>query len=376
MRLDNRFGSWIFALVTFLVPCMTVYAQTSFIVTKLIGDLNDNAEANAKARKELIQMGRQTVPGLIEEIKKYAEGKEDSLISAARCFRVMREMKNDAAVDIAIDILSALTPAIDLSKMTTACPPAQVLLSESLYYISDMFDSPKARVAFLRFVLNSQEKWLCTYQEHQYLILDVFYGIERLVAKKDLEAPALLTKLMNSCPYQYILYSKHLANDGFQTQSVVRYPAGGDAKTFFPDPKFRARIVVMRWLRDLDYKPAVSAIQPLLRSPNKDERDFALIVLEQLADKIASGTGEAAIPSADVVTLRNGDVISGRVGNEVFSIRTSYASLSFKVTEIARIQFQTAATKADDMELRVGDRLAGALVDTEIKVTLKAGGAA
>ena len=76
----------------------------------------------------------------------------------------------------------------------------------------------------------------------------------------------------------------------------------------------------------------------------------------------------------DRILLKNGDMISGMVRNETFSIKTSYASLQFPPDKLASIELEGAGANLDQIVLSVGDKMSGVLETAKIKVQLTAGG--
>ncbi|MBM3271574.1 MAG: hypothetical protein FJZ01_28395 [Candidatus Sericytochromatia bacterium] len=86
---------------------------------------------------------------------------------------------------------------------------------------------------------------------------------------------------------------------------------------------------------------------------------------------IRGGGGPKVI--LDAVRLKNGDTVSGRVLNESFTIKTSYATLTFKRGEVDTITIEGGGNNADEVRLVVGDRVSGVLQDAKVRVRLSGG---
>ncbi len=72
----------------------------------------------------------------------------------------------------------------------------------------------------------------------------------------------------------------------------------------------------------------------------------------------------------DLLTLRNGDTLSGIILNESFTIETTYATLSFPKEEIKRIIFESERAEIQIMELGRGDILRGVIRDEVINIDI------
>jgi len=76
----------------------------------------------------------------------------------------------------------------------------------------------------------------------------------------------------------------------------------------------------------------------------------------------------------DLLTLRNGDTLSGTILNESFTIETTYATLSFPKEEIKRIIFESERAEIQIMELVRGDVLRGVIRDEIINIDIPSAG--
>ncbi len=76
----------------------------------------------------------------------------------------------------------------------------------------------------------------------------------------------------------------------------------------------------------------------------------------------------------DLLTLRNGDTLSGSILNESFTIQTTYATLSFPKNEIKRIIFESERAEIQIMELGRGDILRGVIKDEVINIDIPSAG--
>jgi len=76
----------------------------------------------------------------------------------------------------------------------------------------------------------------------------------------------------------------------------------------------------------------------------------------------------------DLLTLRNGDTLGGTILNESFTIKTTYATLSFPKEEIKRIIFESERAEIQIMELVRGDVLRGVIRDEIIHIDIPSAG--
>lgn len=390
-------------LATMCSLAVPLYGQAPYKVTKLIGDLNDTPESNKKSRQELVKMGREAVPGLVEEIKKYSSLKDGELFSAARCLRVLKEMNSDAGIPVATEMLSALAPK---NFRETSLVP----LSEALDYLSQFSDNKSATTAVYQFISQSPEKWRSKnsfYYRYDYgdgklynwegnlmsnpagfknaawhnnivvnaIGVDVFVPLGNLVAKKHRGAANALRLLFPTLPYQLNLNLVFLHADGF-TPMFKLFLFSGDATTTWIEPKGRPRMLLMKWFSDLGDREACKVIEFLLRSEQKDERDFVLIVLDKIAGSKGPVQGtdiEPSEPIPDLILLKNGDNASGVVLNKSFTIKTSYATLAFEPSKIERITIEGGGANVDVLKLKNGDTFSGVLQDEKVTLQLESG---
>ena len=94
-------------------------------------------------------------------------------------------------------------------------------------------------------------------------------------------------------------------------------------------------------------------------------------------DPDAVAPGEAVAPAAradvDSVTLRNGDMLSGSILTDEFTVQASYGTLTFTSEQLTSIRIEDAAGKTDQFVLKVGDRVSGVLQNTTLEMTLTTG---
>ena len=334
----------LFAITASLVLAATARTQqvSQYRIKKLIGDLNDSPALNKAARQELSDAGKAAEPLLVAEIKKHEDASETSLISAARCLRALQEMKSNAAIVLARDILLIQNP--DKNKTGLA---SRVLVSEALHYLSANLQAPPARKAICRFISDSPEKYendqksysclsrlegvpshegpeaksivgwtTClhdkkvgskkfrwqkagTWRIHtstcdrwirhpsatgHTLFVGVYRVLQSMVEAGCQEAGPLLVTLLKRHPYKVTLYLESLHSDGY-TVGVYTVPAGSKLEREWIDKEGRTRIACLKLLETLNYSKAIPEIEKLLRSEQKDERDYALLVLEHLTEK-------------------------------------------------------------------------------------------
>jgi len=126
-----------------------------------------------------------------------------------------------------------------------------------------------------------------------------------------------------------------------------------------------------------------------LNDPTGRDRDRFLLNLSQwLIGKKVPGAASTevfgaispAVPETeqlkiyDLLTLRNGDNLSGTILNESFTVQTTYATLSFPKDAIKRIVFESEKTEIQIMELRRGDILRGVIKDVVINIDIPSAG--
>ena len=75
----------------------------------------------------------------------------------------------------------------------------------------------------------------------------------------------------------------------------------------------------------------------------------------------------------DRILLKNGDTISGRLLVQHFTIKTSYADLTFKLEQIESVILEGAGQNVEMLVLRSGDKLSGLVGPESIKVKLAGG---
>jgi hypothetical protein len=113
-----------------------------------------------------------------------------------------------------------------------------------------------------------------------------------------------------------------------------------------------------------------------------DNERFAINLDQWLAGYPVPGTSSSIVAeskyanvteSHDMLKLKNGDTLSGRVLTSSFTLKTSYATLSFKVEEISQITIEGGGSNVDVVVLRIGDRLSGMLQEKIVRIKLPSG---
>ena len=80
-----------------------------------------------------------------------------------------------------------------------------------------------------------------------------------------------------------------------------------------------------------------------------------------------------ASSTTDVMTLKNGDVLMGRLQGEKITIQASYAKVGLDVEGITRITFEGDGNNMDVVVLTTGDRLSGTIQDKTVKFKMLTG---
>ncbi len=78
-------------------------------------------------------------------------------------------------------------------------------------------------------------------------------------------------------------------------------------------------------------------------------------------------------PPQDRILLKNGDTISGRILIEAFTIKTSYADLSFELPQVETVILEGAGQNIEVLVLRTGDKLSGVVGPDKVKLRLASG---
>lgn len=80
---------------------------------------------------------------------------------------------------------------------------------------------------------------------------------------------------------------------------------------------------------------------------------------------------ESLAEQKDQLLLKNGDTITGKLLTQKFTIKTSYANLSFNIKKIQSILFEGGGQNIDMIMLRDGDKLSGVVGPNAIKIQLE-----
>lgn len=75
----------------------------------------------------------------------------------------------------------------------------------------------------------------------------------------------------------------------------------------------------------------------------------------------------------DRILLKNGDTISGRILIDKFTVKTSYADLSFDLSQVETVVLEGAGQNIELMVLRTGDKLSGVIGPETVKIELTGG---
>ncbi|MBI9019200.1 MAG: hypothetical protein JEZ07_18265 [Phycisphaerae bacterium] len=86
-------------------PSKSGSAVSKYRIQKLITDLNNSEETNKAAQKELVEIGRQAVPALLEQVKLYVDPSSSNIYKSARALNVIRKIRSPQALPLAKDIL-------------------------------------------------------------------------------------------------------------------------------------------------------------------------------------------------------------------------------------------------------------------------------
>ena len=70
----------------------------------------------------------------------------------------------------------------------------------------------------------------------------------------------------------------------------------------------------------------------------------------------------------DQIILKNGDIITGSIKNDIFTLRTSYGTLQFEAKKIQNINFEGGGQNIDVVILKIGDKMSGVIQEPDIMV--------
>lgn len=75
----------------------------------------------------------------------------------------------------------------------------------------------------------------------------------------------------------------------------------------------------------------------------------------------------------DSIITKNGDILSGTILAEQFVLKTSYAGLTIKTTDIESINLEGSGRNIKTVQLRTGDRISGVTEDKTVEIKLPIG---
>ncbi|MCB1760712.1 MAG: formylglycine-generating enzyme family protein [Gammaproteobacteria bacterium] len=81
-----------------------------------------------------------------------------------------------------------------------------------------------------------------------------------------------------------------------------------------------------------------------------------------------AGTGAAAEPQSDLITMRNGDIHNGRVAERLFRMETLLGSFSVPAALTRKVEFSGGGRQAR-LTTRFGERFVGSFADQQLTVT-------
>lgn len=84
--------------------------------------------------------------------------------------------------------------------------------------------------------------------------------------------------------------------------------------------------------------------------------------------------GGSAIPEADLVTMKNGDVLAGTIETGAFGLRTSYGDLAIAAKDIASILMEGGGQNIEMVHLRSGEKISGVLTNEVFLLQRGSGG--
>lgn len=278
-----------------------VMAISEYRIEKLIEDLNDSKKTNAKARKELVKIGSKAVPTLMENITELIKSDEsEASIRVARAI-ARKELDKIAPEDMAevmkrdkdrskapIRVARALRVLNEMNCSTEAIPLCEKLLlgktgfldevvdNEALRFLYANFNKKSARDIYYNLAIDTQRCFGVLDRRHTGRKLIIFEGIQLMIRHNDPRAEDILIKWLEALPYKAErLTVRVLSKNGYSSDYDNYYV---DMAGF----KQRMRIGCMKLLKRLKSRKALPVIEKFLKSEHADERELALVILEEL----------------------------------------------------------------------------------------------
>ena len=366
--------------ITVMFVLATLPARAAGIEA-LIADLDKSPEANRQAREALLKAGKDTVPALLQTVGGYASLADEACLSAARSLRVLREMGSPEAIPAGVDMLAFVHGDEETRGL---------LLNETLDYLYAFFKDVRARDAYYDLVKNRPSQWLSGQKD--FVKLFVMQGVAAMAENHDPRVDDVLAVLLEKLPYEpprspgevggRWTKTAWLGDDGYtlsrcktiaatyrnRTERGECCAVDGYYRERMLEERGRYRIACLQLAKEYGSKKLSSALEPLLRSRYRAERDLALVAIEALNKKDA-----VAAETFDKVVLIGGDILSGHVENVEFTFVTPYARLTLNRKDIKRIETDADRNKRV-VELYAGDRFTGTMPDADLKIDLKVGG--
>ncbi|MBM3747768.1 MAG: hypothetical protein FJW34_18430 [Acidobacteria bacterium] len=86
-----------------------------------------------------------------------------------------------------------------------------------------------------------------------------------------------------------------------------------------------------------------------------------------------AGVQADKVKANDRIVLKNGDTVSGKLVTDRFTVKTSYASLSFALKDIECVVLEGGSQNIETLVLRNGDKLSGVVGPERVKIALDSG---
>jgi len=364
---------------------------SKYRIEKLLTDLNHSESSNKSAREGFIELGDEAVPRLLQEVAKHrqlpasvrSEEAARMLAESTRALRVLADMESPAAISVLSKTATAvyLTAGDLVSRQETNAERwKSAFRNEELDYLYGFFSQKRVRDIYVELATNVINRYkdgrygvfrwrTCRlrYVDHVHIGVDILAGIPLMIRYDDRRVEDLLIQMLETMPYEICdgLGSTRgvasvLSPDGFNTARMDLSKSGVPFD-------YRIRMTCLQYVKQLGVKKAAPAIEPLLKSQFDDERRMALSVLLELTKETDDDTKK---PEAkpDRVFLRDGKIVSGKIINRAFTIKTAYAQLPVNASDVSYMQIRHPVNEHDVIETRSGDRLTGELQDVEFVV--------
>ncbi len=369
----NNIISKLIIIIATLLIANTLHAASKYEIQKLIVELNGHGNACKIARERLIEIGTEAVPSLLREVEKCFDNSLESTRFVPKVIRVLKSINSPEAINICKKILLQYDPPFDRGHIGYA----NIVRNEALSCLYGLFNNSECRDLYVKIVTKRPDLY---YFDNKQLLLDIFPGIPLLIKYHDDRVEDVLIHWIRNMKHElegyFIIgvngYRFRTAEQNTLWTATLDESGCAHEEVDFKMPYDNSPLITsMVLLKRFQSKKAIPFIEPLLKHHNDKVRETALSTLEYLTSVRTVPTGKTSLHK---ISLKNGDVLTGHVQNSSIKLKTPYAQLEFKSSEIAYIEIKRGVNDTDIIKLSNGDKLSGQLQNQEFLIKLKTGG--